>query len=358
MTELAPITLGGAKSHFHFKSPENAARWDRISDAMEDIPTSASGHAGPDHNCHPPGPSNMAEPMAIPSSLGGSSALCHGRAVPSHAYRWNKTISSNDSGNTPPTGFAGVARLSHAEIRTLPRFEEVTDPNHSWILTPPGFRRRLPECEAIRSPVRYESAARPRPSKSPKMSRPSTEPETAFARSFAQPVLEPNGTSPSCEDVYALLGLDTERRERSRESGAARGGLFPASIPTSALLGTGTTPATSNPRHANRLHDTGAAPKNESRRLAMDSDESRVPWKTGIRGYRGRKPLVWARTIERLEAEAARMSERERENPALEDRLTLCENIWGSELTRDWESRVTAKPCRYAPPPWYVRRDG
>lgn len=47
-----------------------------------------------------------------------------------------------------------------------------------------------------------------------------------------------------------------------------------------------------------------------------------------------------------------------RERLALGDSLTLYEDIWGTELTREWESRVTAKPSRYASPRWDVGRDG
>ena len=65
MTELVRVTLTKAKNHFQFKSPENAARWNRISDAMEGILTLVSDHAGLDYHRHRLGVSNMAEPMTM-----------------------------------------------------------------------------------------------------------------------------------------------------------------------------------------------------------------------------------------------------------------------------------------------------
>lgn len=171
----------------------------------------------------------QASTMVQRSTNDGIPAPCHGHPVPSHAYWWNGSTTDSGSEIPPPPGFAGVARFSHAEIHTPPGFEGVTGCNRSKVRTPHGLRCRLPNREAISSHIGFESAVPPRSSKGAKISRPNIEPEAAFARPFA---------------------------------------------------------------HADRLHDTGAASKKESRWLAMDSNEDRAQWKTGIYGYRGRKPLV------------------------------------------------------------------
>ena len=97
-------------------------------------------------------------------------------------------------------------------------------------------------------------------------------------------------------------------------------------------------PVSSSPSHADRLDDLCIAAE-RSKRLAMDGEGNRAPWKTGLYCYETCITLYETNgtsTERGKEDEIGRQSER-LATYAAPDPLTPREDIWGAELIRRWK---------------------